>query len=384
MAVNEKWMLESPGKLDEDTNTYYANIIIDEGAPDGDADPQASALKGSAYFRVNYSTDDSSPLYLKVDADSADDDWQQVMINTSADNYTRNGHDTYGTSYGIYFRDTGQRIYSPAANTGALALAASGDVWRIGDMTNSNYVQIDYQGNLTFNGSGCVVPTGNFQLWDDFTYRVIDETTTPWILNEGVHADATDPTISVQEFGVVQLVTGSDDGTTAADASQIVGHIPVQADSGGLTMEARLHINTAITNIAVFVGFTDSTALEEPFTNAADVITSTCSDGCGFLYDTDATTDQWWTVAVDTDVDDTGNAASGTAPTADTYQTFRIEVSSDGATINFYIDGALELAMSGSTGVSPDVNLYPTVIACGDGTASKTVDVDYIWVSHNR
>ena len=105
----------------------------------------------------------------------------------------------------------------------------------------------------------------------------------------------------------------------------------------------------------------------------------------GLLYDTGATTDEWWMVAVDSNTDDANNAATGTAPTADTYQVLRVEVDADGASdIRFYIDGTLEGTFSGDAGVSPDVNLYATVIACGDGTASKSVDVDYIYVGHVR
>ena len=383
MAITPEWVLNSEGKFNDTSSANPVYLIVSTGAPDGAADPQASATKGTIYFRPSQ-TDDLSPVYVKIDSDSADDDWKQVMVDYSQDDYTRNGALTFLTDKSLYLRDTGQRIYSPAANTGALALAASGDTWQIGDQAGSNYIQVDFRGEATLEGTARFNPTGAFVIWDDFIYQVIDETTTPWVLNEGTDGAATDPAISVQEYGVVQLVTGAGDGSTAQDVSQLIGHVPVQADSTGLVMEARLHINTAITNVAVYVGFTDTTAREEPFSNAADVLTSNADDAVGFLYDTDATTDEWWMVATDSTVDDAGCAATGTAPVADIYQTFRIEVSADGATIAYYIDGALEGTLTGDTGVSPDVNLYPIVSACGDGTASKTIDLDYVWVSHNR
>ena len=383
MALTPKWYLVSEGRIYDADSSDYVELIVDAGAPDGDADPQSSAVMGSIYFRGDAS-DDTSPIYVKVDSDSADDDWVQLWADASSDAYTRAGTITMNTSSQIYLRDTGQIIYSPAANTGALALAASGDVWRIGDMSNSNYLQVNYRGELTVVGTARVVPTGSVDLFDDFLWFSLVEAAMPWILNEGSDGSAADPAINLQEGGVVRLTTGAGDGSTAQDGSQISGCVPVQADSGGLTMEFRLHINTAITNVSVFLGLTDITTLEEPFTNAADVLTSNADDAVGFLYDTGATTDEWWMVAVDSGTDDANCAATGTAPTADIWQTFRIEVSSDGATINFYIDGTLEGTLSGDAGVSPDVNLYPIVIACGDGTASKTVDLDYIWVSHNR
>ena len=88
--------------------------------------------------------------------------------------------------------------------------------------------------------------------------------------------------------------------------------------------------------------------------------------------------------AVDGDTDDTGNAALGVAPTADVYQTFRIEVSSDGATIKFYIDGTLEGTLSGAAGVSPDVNLYAFVGVNSTTTTTKVLDLDFIYVGHKR
>jgi len=238
---------------------------------------------------------------------------------------------------------------------------------------------------MTYVGTARVNPRAIFELFDDFIQQTITEADTPWILNSGADAQAVDPAISVQECGVVVLTTGDNDGTVAQDGSQLVCHIPVQADGGGLVFETRLHINTAITNISINAGFTDSTALEEPFTiGAADAITSVATDAACFVYDTSAATDQWFACAVDTDVDDSANATTGTPPVAGTYQVLRIEVSSDGATINFYIDGTLEITMSGDAGVTPDTNLYATVIACGDSTASKTVDVDYVYFGVQR
>ena len=222
-----------------------------------------------------------------------------------------------------------------------------------------------------------------FEIFDDFLSQTQAETDNVWIENSGNDAEAVDPTINVQEGGVILLTTGDADGTTANDGSQIIAHLPMQADSGGLFFEARIHINTAITDVSVFAGLTDVTTLEEAFSNSADTITSNATDACGFLYDTDATTDEWWALAVDTNVDDTGNAATGTAPVADTYQVLRLEVAPDGNTVTFFINGGL-VATRSAGGVSPSTNLYATVIACATTTTSKGVDIDYISFGHNR
>ena len=225
---------------------------------------------------------------------------------------------------------------------------------------------------------------------DDMYGKADTEVDHAWILNKGSDGSAADPAIdTAQAGGVWKLVTGAGDGSTAQDGSQLVwADMPIQLDSntGPYVIEARVRIKTAVTNVAVFFGLTDATGLEEPFTNSADTITSTATDGAGFLFDTDATTDEWWGVAVDTDTDDTGNATTGVVPVADTWQILRMEVDATGATINFFIDNAAaaDLALSAAAGCGPDAVLYPTLIACGDGTASKTVDVDWIRVEGVR
>ena len=383
MAITPKQTFVSPTKHLDDTSTYYTHEITNLGDPDGAADPQASAAKGTLYRRTN-ADDDKPSLSVKIDDDGADDDWKKLIHEDTAEAFGLAANVTMETSNGILLRDSGQKIYSPSANTGAIALAASGDVWQTGDQGGSNYVQCNYRGEHVLEGTARFEPMGAFSIWDDFLYQTIAETDTPWILNSGIDAQAIDPAIYAQEYGVLRCRTGDDDGATANDASQFVCHIPVQADSLGLVMETRLRINTAITNVAVNIGFTDITTLEEPFTIAGgDAVTSNATDAACFTYDTDADTDEWFALAVDSDTDDSGNSTTGTAPTADVYQVFRIEIDSDGNTIRYYIDGTLEATLTGG-GISPDVDLYATVIACGDSVASKTVDVDYMWIAHNR
>ena len=382
MAVEPTTTHRSPIQLDDTDGANSSALIIATGDPDGAADPMASAGKSALYFNADES-DDEMGIWAKVDEADADDDWVRVLLANCSTAVDINGDWEWQTDTGIFFRDAGQFIYSPAANTAALALAASGDTWRIGDMASSNYLYVDFQGELHCTGTAKINSRDVFEIFDDFTYRAIAETYTPWILNSGTDPQAIDPAISAAEGGVLLMTTGDDTGATAVDATQIICHIPVQADSGGLVFETRLHINTAITNVSVFCGLTDVTTLEEPFTNAADVITSNATDACGFLYDTSATTDEWWMCAVDSDADDSGNAATGTAPVADTYQVFRVEVSANGNSIKYYIDGTLEGTLT-NAGVTETANLYATVIACGDGTASKTVDIDYIYVGHQR
>lgn len=228
------------------------------------------------------------------------------------------------------------------------------------------------------------IPREVFSVFDDFLYQTLTEADAPWILNSGSDAQAVDPVINAQEEGVILVTTGDAGTGMAADGSQLIAHIPVQADSGGLVYETRLHINTAVTDIQMCAGLTDSTSLEMPAViGASDTITTTASNGVLFCYDTGADTDQWFAIGVDGDTDATGNAATGTAPTADTYQVLRIEVDADGETARLYIDGTLAVSLTASA-TAASTNLYATVVANATTTTSKGVDVDYVYTGHTR
>jgi len=281
MAITPKWTMISEGCWQDSSSANPVYVIVNTAAPDGAADPEASATKGSLYFRPG-TTDDYSQLYMKVADNDADADWAKVLVNFNEEAVTFEGAVTMGTSTRFQVRDSTLYIYSPAASTGAIALGASGDVWQIGDQAASNYVEFDFRGEASLVGTARFNARNAFEIFDDFIQQTFTKADTPWILNAGSDGQAVEPVIDAQECGVLLMTTGDDDGTTAVDAVQVVGHIPIQADSGGLVFEARLHINTAITNISVFAGLTDVTTLEEPFSNAADVLTSNADDAVGF------------------------------------------------------------------------------------------------------
>ena len=187
-----------------------------------------------------------------------------------------------------------------------------------------------------------------------------------------------------EQFGVYQITSGDAGVNTAGDAEQLSLSLEWQADQGSLVFEIRLHLDTTIASTELCVGLTDNVALELPFTNASDTITAVASDAVAFCYDTNATTDEWWALGVDSTTKATGNAATGTAPTADTYQTLRIEVDDGGADCRFYIDGTLAGTLTANC-VTPTIALAPVVvISSAQNTASVVVDVDYILVGAAR
>ena len=82
---------------------------------------------------------------------------------------------------------------------------------------------------------------------------------------------------------------------------------------------------------------------------------------------------------------DTDATAQNTAlaPVADTYATFRIEVSSTGVATFFYNGAQVGTAMTGAVTAATD--LTPTIaVSKTSVAASMTMDVDYVHVSMDR
>lgn len=229
-----------------------------------------------------------------------------------------------------------------------------------------------------------LAPQQMYQWFDDFDDPTLAEADAVYTLNSGSDAAAIDPAFNSQKGGVLRLAAGAGDGTVAVDGSQAVHDIPVQASYGNLAFECRLKI-VDVSECAVYIGFTDSASLEEPFSVSGTTITSTCTDGCGFVYDPAMTTDAWWAVGVDDDTDATGSGTTGISPADATYQTLRCEVSSDGQTGYFYINNALVKTLTANV-VDPATNVYFTMFANGTGSnaAVAYVDIDYIVVEHSR
>lgn len=150
MALSESVAFNtSPLKLGS-TNVA---IIWGTGVPDGDSSPESDALKGSLYIRTD-ATDDESPLYLKVDEDSSDDDWVQVWIDKQEDAQSFEAAITMDADNKLYFRDTGIYVYS--SGDGDLNIVADGHIY-IGDGTNQVDIQPD--GEIQLEGTAKVTRT---------------------------------------------------------------------------------------------------------------------------------------------------------------------------------------------------------------------------------
>lgn len=226
-----------------------------------------------------------------------------------------------------------------------------------------------------------VDPSQKSRLFDDFLAAGID---TRWSSTAGSGTgNAAATTVAGALNGEITIKSASNDGTDAANASNLTAdQLNWKANAGGLFMEARVKLDL-VTAVALFVGFTDtiSTTVEMPIFLVTTDIDSTATDACGILFDTDGTTAQWCHGGVKADVD-TVPAYNGAAPAADTYVTLRVEVSAAGAVQGFVNGTAIGAAVANA--VTPTVALTPCLIVNNRGAAQRILTVDYIDVMQNR
>jgi len=218
-----------------------------------------------------------------------------------------------------------------------------------------------------------VDPSQKVTFYDDFLGDVLAD---QWTGLAGTDGQAIAPAIVAGTVnGVVRLVSGDANTDVATDASQLVGGRNWRASNGDLVFEARVAFQTA-TNEELFIGFTDSIALEMPFTSAAAAV---ADDAVGFFLDTadDTTFD---CVAVKATAVQTAVADVQT-PSAGTYQVYRIEITAAG-NVTFYANGSSVGTMTAA--VTTSALLAPTIIHRSLTTASQNVDVDYVFCQQNR
>ena len=191
--------------------------------------------------------------------------------------------------------------------------------------------------------------------------------------------------MSVEQFGVYQVTSGDDGANCAADCEGFSSGLVYQADQGSLVFQARLHIDTAITNDIICFGFSDSASLEMPATiGGSDTVTRVADDVLAFCYDDAADTDEWFAIGYDATVASTGvGVALGVAPTATVYQVFRIEVDAAGEIARFYIDGTLVDTVTANAITITDP-LAAFFMIDTNAAASQVVDIDYIFASAQR
>lgn len=189
--------------------------------------------------------------------------------------------------------------------------------------------------------------------------------------------------LSIGVYGRAEIKTSSANAGISANGSSLgLGALNWKANQGGLFMEARVQIDN-IASVLLFVGFTDvlGSTVEAPiFLNGVD-IDSDADDACGVVFDTNGTTAQWAHGGVKATVD-TVPAYKGSAPSAATWYTVRVEVSAAGA-VQGFIDG-VPIGPPVANAVTATVSLVPIIFAANRTGAVRNVLVDYLLVQGNR
>lgn len=220
------------------------------------------------------------------------------------------------------------------------------------------------------------------RLFDDFLGDAVDSR---WSAAQGTDGQGAIAAVVAGAAGGAVRLTAGDTVTVAESLSSLTHGLNWKANQGGLVFEAKVTPVSSVANVAYFIGLTDTlatTTLEEPATLATATITYNAADAVGFLYDTGATTDVFYGVAVKATAGTAfASAVVGALPVAGTAITFRIELDSTGAA-SFYADGVLLGTIAAA--VTATVALTPIVSVMARTTTVKSIDVDYIDVKALR
>lgn len=281
---------------------------------------------------------------------------------------------------------TGARmtIIRTVAATGGFSLSVVGGGNTLLRLAPGQFCTVEYTGTtwiVTSFGNIRQGLTSIIELRDDFLGEEIDAY--KWQSMIGTDAECRQAVVYAdQAGGVVRITTGDDAGATMAiNGTQMQSRLNWKAEQGGLVWEGRIALDV-ITSVCVFIGFTDQvSALEMPFTLSGTTLTSNATDAVGVLFDTDATTDNWWFVGVAAGVDVT-QQNSGYAPVASTFEVWRIEITATGIA-SFYRNNIL-VGTPISLAVTPTVLLTPVVAAFSRTNASRNIDIDELFVYAQR
>lgn len=242
----------------------------------------------------------------------------------------------------------------------------------------------EYRGEVDFfdKVSGRFVDYRNkVSLFDDFLGDAInlDHYVIPTKGSDGATVDFA--VTSGSTGGVITGTTGAGaGGTYAANGIQLGGSLQWKAASGGLEFSTRLKIS-AITNVAIFVGFSDQvSALEEAASLSGTTFTTNATDAAGFLFDTAATTDTIRCVGVKAGVDAT-DVDTALEFVADTYIILGVRLSTDGHATFLVNDSAVAYV---EDAVTTTVALAPYIGVCARAAATRTCAIDWMLTQQNR
>lgn len=226
------------------------------------------------------------------------------------------------------------------------------------------------------------------QTFDDFDGSILAN---KWQVAKGSDGGAANFALNGGISGTALGTTGAGAGATyAANGIQIASNLNFKAQgSGGATATNNLEFNTrvqlsAITNVALFVGFTNEVGtLQMPINGAGggNGFTANANDAVGFLFDTTMTSAHWWAIGAKAGVATAGQD-SGMAPAAAAYDTLAVSVDQLGNAVFFL--NKQQVGVIAANSITPTVGLTPVIAAFSRAAASRNVTLDRIVASMNR
>ena len=255
---------------------------------------------------------------------------------------------------------------------------------------------LNYQQWFSASGRMLYSAAGPRMLADDFRVATLD---TRYLSAKGSNASAALPAIVAGKAeGRVQLTTGAAGDTVAHDGCAISGPgldyvanaligtsgypgqaIPANGVSSaypGIVAEASLQIS-AVSAVAFWFGLCDTlptTTLMMPHTLTVATLTGNTVNAVGLLFDTAATTKNFWCVSTNTSVN-TAQVNSTVAPVGATDIVLTVAVAPNG-TATFYVNGVLVGTIAAAVAVG--ATLCPLIVATARTTTSETVLVDLL------
>lgn len=228
----------------------------------------------------------------------------------------------------------------------------------------------------------------HFQIFDDFLPAAINTGAgvDNWIVFAGTDANADAAATVTAPEGIVAMGSGNANGTEDGSVLSLILTAKGSLVSLGTTVfEARVSLDQ-LTGCSQWIGLCDVLATDAermPHTVDSGTVADgglTVTDVVGVSFSSDATATTLFTFTSE-NTGTIGNSAAEEAasvgPTADTYDTIRIEVDSDGDA-RIYINGVLEKTIA--TAVATTALLIP-YIGMDSGTDAQTdtvLSIDYI------
>lgn len=246
--------------------------------------------------------------------------------------------------------------------------------------------------------AGFTTTSAKVSIFDDFHQSAVadDSWANNWLAFAG--ATATTAAIVAAPEGKVDLVSGTNGTAGVTDAACMSGLSLTGKGAlvslGQTVLEARVSASH-ITGATICVGLSDKIVSDsaEAVLHVIKVAAIaddglTVTDAVSFTQDSEATGATKWHGVSENAGTIAHSAAAGdcilaSGPTADTYQTLRLEVDATGDA-RFYVDGTLEFTET--TAVATTAVLVPYIaVTAEDGTpVATTLSVDYVNFSHVR